>query len=112
MLTYKNRKIVSIQSPSGRDETSGMIPLRILLINTKVPKNTKTQVAKLRSMVNLLPTVTEHIIEALDEVAIKCQDTLSLLSEENGKSSSKTKYAVENGNTNTSDQLYQRLEVS
>ena len=79
LLTYRNRQIVSVQTPSCQDED--LIPLRILLINTKVPKNTKVQVSNVRNLVNLLPSITDRILDAMDEVAINCLETLSLLSD-------------------------------
>ena len=57
-----------------------MIPLRILLINTNVPKNTKIQVENVKKIATSSPNVSKHIFEAMDEVAIECLDTLALLS--------------------------------
>ena len=88
-----------------------MIPLRILLINTKVPKNTKLQVANVRKVVNSLPQITENILSAMDQVAIQCLDTLTILSESSSKSTLGKKYIDGNKNEDNSLPLYQKLEV-
>ena len=114
LLTYRNRQIVSVQTPPNKNKDPNadpMIPLRILLINTKVPKNTKVQVAKVKKVVNLLPKATEHILSAMDEVAIQSLDTMTILSEANSKSSGGRKYNGWNENEDNSRQLYQKLEV-
>ena len=67
LLTYRNRQIVSIQSPEGEDtepDSMPMIPLRILLINTNVPKNTKIQVENVKKIATSSPNVSKHIFEA------------------------------------------------
>ena len=88
-----------------------MIPLRILLINTKVPKNTKVQVANVRKVVNLLPNITDRILDAMDEVAINCLETLSLLSDTKPSKIKDIKLADESENDNASHKLYHKLEV-
>ena len=111
LLTYRNRQIVSIQSPDGED-TDTMIPLRILLINTNVPKNTKIQVENVKKIATSSPNVSKHIFDAMDEVAIECLDTLALLStsrpesEDSGIHIQSTKEKC-----NNTSQLYQKLEV-
>ena len=115
LLTYRNRQIVSIQSPDGEDtepDSMPMIPLRILLINTNVPKNTKIQVENVKKIATSSPNVSKHIFEAMDEVAIECLDTLALLStsrpvsEDSGMHIQNTKEKC-----NNTSQLYQKLEV-
>ena len=115
LLTYRNRQIVSIQSPDGEDtepDSMPMIPLRILLINTNVPKNTKIQVENVKKIATSSPNVSKHIFEAMDEVAIECLDTLALLStsrpesEDSGMHIPNTKEK-----RNNTSQLYQKLEV-
>ena len=88
-----------------------MIPLRVLLINSKVSRNTKAQVLKVKTnRVNLLPKVTEHIMEALDMVAIDCLDTLGLLADTTLKSDNRTNEEKKNDNE-TAMILFSKLEV-
>ena len=103
-----------MQTPTSKDndpDAMPMIPLRILLINTKVPKNTKVQVENVKKLVNLLPTVSEHILEAMDEVARTCLDTLTLLSNTTSKSIDGIRCIDKNENEETPFQLYHKLEV-
>ena len=88
-----------------------MIPLRILLINTKVPKNTKLQVANVRKVVDSLPQISENILTAMDQVAIQCLDTLTILSESSANSNRGRKYIDGNKDEANSLPLYQKLEV-
>ena len=112
MLTYRNRQIVSVQTPSCQENDSvPLIPLRILLINTKVPKNTKVQVANVRKVVNLLPNITDRILDAMDEVAINCLETLSLLSDTKPQKINDIKLTEESEKDHNSLQLYHKLEV-
>ena len=54
--------------------SAGMTPLdaprnlRILLINTRVSRNTKRLVERVRGRANALPKVTERILDAMDQV--------------------------------------------
>ena len=59
----------------------------------------------MRSLVNLLPSITDRILDAMDEVAINCLETLSLLSDMKPEN-------IKNEKDNTSQQLYNKLEVS
>ena len=112
-MTYRNRQIVSVQTPSCQDNDAiPLIPLRILLINTKVPKNTKVQVANVRTLVNLLPSITDRILDAMDEVAINCLETLSLLSDIKPENVKQNNNSKGNEKDNSSLQLYNKLEVS
>ena len=78
-----------------------------------VPKNTKLQVANVKEIVNLLPTVSKHILEAMDEVARTCLDILTTLSDTKPKSKSvdDSKCFDQNQNKETSLQSYHKLEV-
>ena len=78
-----------------------------------VPKNTKLQVANVKEIVNLLPTVSKHILEAMDEVARTCLDILTKFSDTKSKTKSiyDTKSLDQNQNTEISLQSYHKLEV-
>ena len=103
---------MSVQTPSCQENDSvPLIPLRILLINTKVPKNTKVQVANVRKVVNLLPNITDRILDAMDEVAINCLETLSLLSDTKPQKINDIKLTEESEKDHNSLQLYHKLEV-
>ena len=116
LLSYKNGHILSIQTISrGKDplKLSPMAPLRVLLINSKVSRNTKAQVLKVKeNRINLLPKVTEHIMEALDMVAIECLNTLELLVDTTSKLNDNINYKDKKNDNETSRKLFHKLEVS
>ena len=77
LLTFKKGKIDSIRS-----HPAGMYPLRIILINSKVARNTQSLVEKVKTeRANLLPLITDCILDAMDQVAKKCLKILDQLSE-------------------------------
>ena len=115
LLTYRNRQIVSIQSPDDEDaepDSMPMIPLRILLINTNVPKNTKIQVENVKKIATSSPNVSKLIFEAMDQVAIECLDTLAILSTSRPGSEDSGMYIPNTKEKcNNTSQLYHKLEV-
>lgn len=68
--------------------------------------------ANVRSLVNLLPSITDRILDAMDEVAINCLETLSLLSDIKPENVKQNNISKGNEKDNSSLQLYQKLEVS
>ena len=57
-------------------ELSKALNLRILLVGTKVPRNTKHLVESVRKDVKEFPDIVQPIIEAIDGVSRDCLDTL------------------------------------
>ena len=68
--------------------------------------------ANVRSLVNLLPSITDRILDAMDEVAINCLETLSLLSDIKPENLKQNNNSKGNEKDNSSLQLYNKLEVS
>ncbi|XP_072035264.1 mevalonate kinase-like [Amphiura filiformis] len=66
-LRFKNKPQVSI-TPLDK-----MPQLRILLINTKVPRSTKELVAGVREKLDRYPSIINPVLEAVDNLAITCE---------------------------------------
>ena len=112
-MTYRKCKIPGNISPENNQNGNGVaqqkqqqepvfssvpVPrnLRILLINTKVARNTKSLVAKVREeRYNLLPKITGYILDAMDRVSRDCIDTFASLVNNN----------VNNNNTGNGSEL-------
>ena len=56
-----------------------MSSMRIILVNTRVSRNTRLMIGKVRERATLLPSVTESIMDAMDKVAKLCLETLDEL---------------------------------
>ncbi|KAG9339565.1 hypothetical protein JZ751_023456 [Albula glossodonta] len=76
-------------NPSGTFESQTdsvfvwLVPmLRILLTNTKVPRSTKVLVAGVKDKINKFPAVMNPVLESIDAVSCKCQQTLSEMATE------------------------------
>lgn len=77
--------------------TSGNGSLRVLLINSCVPRNTKALIAHVKeNRVNLMPKVTASILEAMDRVARDAAETVGKLLNNNNNSYS-TRHGHEQG---------------
>jgi len=67
--------------------TSGNGSLRVLLINSCVPRNTKALIAHVKeNRINLMPKVTASILEAMDRVARDAAETVGKLLNNNNNS--------------------------
>ena len=65
LLAFRSGKIQSIrESPS--------LPLRIILVNTKVSRDTRRMIGVARERLRVMPQVTESIFEAMDRIAKQC----------------------------------------
>lgn len=67
---------MTYQSSVGMKPLRAPSNLKILLINTRVFRNTKAQVEKVKIRATRLPKITYKILEAMDEVSHSCLDTL------------------------------------
>lgn len=65
-----------VSSPRKLEVVKGMPPLRILVTNTKVPKNTKALVAGVRALRDTLPAVIDPILASIDAISHKFIDTV------------------------------------
>ena len=74
--------------------------LRILLINTRVSRNTKALVERVRTRAMALPKVMSRILEAMDSVSHVALDTLDAM-----------RVALEDGDSAQVDSLFQVMEV-
>ena len=64
-MAFRSGKIQSIrESPS--------LPLRIILVNTKVSRDTRRMIGVARERLRVMPQVTESIFEAMDRIAKQC----------------------------------------
>lgn len=64
--------------------------LRVLLINSCVPRNTKAMIAFVKeNRINLMPKVSSSIFEAMDRVAKDAAETISKMSTNNNDASDK-----------------------
>lgn len=71
--------LLSYQSSLGMRPTKAPSNLRILLINTRVSRNTKAMVERVRARACALPKITARILESMDLISISCLETLSKL---------------------------------
>ena len=69
LLAFRSGKIESIR------EQQASLPLRIILVNTKVSRDTRRMVGVVRERLRVMPQVTESILEAMDRIAQQCLDT-------------------------------------
>jgi mevalonate kinase len=58
-----------VNSPKKMDLLSTMPPLRIVVTNTRVPKNTKSLVAGVRVLHDALPAVVDPMLSAINEIS-------------------------------------------
>lgn len=59
------------QNGSIQEKITSPPSLEVILVNTKVPRNTKTLVAKAKSRIDLLPKVYQHVLDGIEEITIK-----------------------------------------
>ncbi|XP_050410048.1 mevalonate kinase [Patella vulgata] len=69
-IRFQSGKIMPIEK---------MPKLRILLINTKIPRSTKKLVAVARDLYNTLPNIMQPILDSIEAVTEKCQTVLAQL---------------------------------
>lgn len=121
--------LLSYQSSTGKTPLKAPDNLRILLINTRVSRNTKALVERVRSKVYEFPKVTNCILEAMDKVSHHCLDTLTQLrklsqvldplrglesgygSETSGSSCNESSEDSDHNNDDEQEQLFRKLEV-
>ena len=53
--------------------------MRIVLVNSRVSRNTRYMIGKVRERIQVCPMVTEPIMEALDNIAKQCLETIDEL---------------------------------
>lgn len=58
--------------------------LRILLVGTRVPRNTKLLVDHVRKQTKEFPSVVQPVIDAIDSVSVECLATLDRMAESEG----------------------------
>jgi mevalonate kinase len=71
--------LLRYNSKSSTTRLAAPSSLRILLINTKVPRKTKELVDRVKSKMAVNPTVTAAIIDAIEEISCKCASALGAL---------------------------------
>ena len=71
---FKNSKITPIEC--SNNVNGGKSDLRILLVNTKIPRSTKTMVQGVNELNNEYPDVVGPTLEAIDGVSNKCLEIL------------------------------------
>eukprot|EP00095_Tigriopus_kingsejongensis_P001509 maker-scaffold220_size252247-snap-gene-0.12 protein:Tk01509 transcript:maker-scaffold220_size252247-snap-gene-0.12-mRNA-1 annotation:"mevalonate kinase" len=120
--------LLSYQSSIGKTPLKAPENLRILLINTRVSRNTKALVERVRCKAFEYPKVTSCILDAIDTVSHHCLDTLTQIrkiseeaeahrriesgygSENSGMSSNESSEESDHSNDDEQDQLYRKLE--
>lgn len=72
-----------LQFQAGQLENIKSVPeLNIFLINTNVPRSTKTMVAGLRHRYEEMPKVYDHLFSAINEISVECRQILEHLGEQ------------------------------
>ena len=56
-------------------------PLRFLLTNTKVPKNTKHQVEKVKERRDSFPQIIDPILSSIGQISLECKSLFSNMNE-------------------------------
>ncbi|XP_077999471.1 mevalonate kinase-like [Glandiceps talaboti] len=56
--------------------------LRILLVNTKVPRSTKTMVANVRSKYEQFPEIIAPVLDSIEAIATRCQSLFSKMAKD------------------------------
>lgn len=80
-----------LQFQSGKIENLDRVPeLKILLVNTNVPRSTKAMVSGLKKRYEEMPCVYEPIFSAMGAMAIKCVQVLGKLGDQSQTSSFET----------------------
>jgi len=72
LLAFRSGKIQSMREKP-------ILPMRIILVNSRVSRNTRFMIGKVRERIRVCPLVTEPIMEALDNIAKQCLDTIDHL---------------------------------
>jgi len=100
--------------------------LRILLVGTKVPRNTKHLVEHVRKGIKEFPGINQPVIDAIDAVSRDCLDTLERLAQSADEFGSADSQSADDSNSSSSQsadesrsnsqseedkELYERLET-
>ncbi|XP_046859616.1 mevalonate kinase-like isoform X2 [Xenia sp. Carnegie-2017] len=74
-----------LQFQAGKLENINSVPeLRILVVNTNIPRSTKAMVTGLRERFDEMPVMFEHLFSAIHEITLECRRVLELWGSQEG----------------------------